>query len=143
MKIIETGEIQVVYLKIEEGENPLEAVVKAASSLDIGFAMIQGIGGFEKARIGVFHGTGYTPLDVEPIPGHILEVASLSGNVVRGPDGKYYPHMHVVLAVRGDKPYAGHLLEARVKPFLEVFLLAWKSIPEELQALFSHRWSQI
>ena len=135
------GQAHIYYVKIPEGTNPLEAVAEAARQLDLEFAFIQGIGGLEEARVGVFHGSGYTPYDVRPMEGHIMEVASLSGNVVRGPDGKYYPHLHVVLAVRGDKVYAGHLLGARVKPFLEVFLISGASTPKDIASLFAHRWS--
>jgi predicted DNA-binding protein with PD1-like motif len=140
MILEELGSTSMYYLKVEEGEDPLEAVSRAAEKLGLRFAMVHGIGGLERARVGVYHGTGYTPYDVEPMPGHILEVASLTGNVVKGPD-KYYPHIHVVLAVRGDKAYAGHLLEARVKPFLELFLITGSSIPDNLPSLFKHRWS--
>jgi len=140
MRAVKLGSLKAYYVKVEEGENPLTAIVEAAEKLEVGFAMIQGIGGFENARIGVFHGTGYTAYDVKPEPGHILEVASLSGNVIIGPDGKHYPHLHVVLAARGDKVYAGHLLEARVKPFLEVFLLQAGEAPLSIIQLFRHRW---
>jgi predicted DNA-binding protein with PD1-like motif len=51
-----------------------------------------------------------------------VEVASLIGDVADGPDGRPTLHIHVVLGTRDGSAKAGHLMEARVRPTLEVIL---------------------
>jgi hypothetical protein len=49
-----------------------------------------------------------------------VEVASLTGDVALGPDGKPALHIHAVLGRRDLSALAGHLVEAHVRPTLEL-----------------------
>ncbi|MBX3501491.1 MAG: DNA-binding protein [Alphaproteobacteria bacterium] len=49
-----------------------------------------------------------------------VEVASLTGDVALGPDGKPAIHIHAVLGRHDLSALAGHLVEAHVRPTLEL-----------------------
>ncbi len=132
----------IIVAKISEGEELVNALKKLAGEHDIKLGMVSGIGGFEKARIGLFQGDGYEELVVEALPGHVLEVASLSGNLVTGSDGEVYPHVHVVVARRQNEVYAGHLIEGVAKPFIELFIIEQVENIEKAREFFKHRWSK-
>ena len=52
-----------------------------------------------------------------------MEVASLSGSIVRGPDGKPVVHAHCVVALlRNGAVHAGHLLQGRVSITMQLYL---------------------
>jgi predicted DNA-binding protein with PD1-like motif len=51
-----------------------------------------------------------------------VEVVSLAGNIARGPDGGPALHAHIVVATSDAAAHGGHLLEAHVRPTLEIVL---------------------
>jgi predicted DNA-binding protein with PD1-like motif len=51
-----------------------------------------------------------------------VEVASLTGDVAEAPDGSPAIHVHAVLGRRDLSALAGHLVEAHVRPTLELVL---------------------
>ncbi len=51
-----------------------------------------------------------------------VEVVSLIGDVALAPDGAPKVHVHVVLGRRDSTALGGHLMEAHVRPTLEVTL---------------------
>jgi predicted DNA-binding protein with PD1-like motif len=51
-----------------------------------------------------------------------VEVVSLIGDVALGPKGEPALHMHAVLGRSDGAALGGHLLEARVRPTLEVIV---------------------
>lgn len=59
-----------------------------------------------------------------------VEVLSLIGNIALGPDGAPKVHAHVVISKRDGGAHGGHLLDARVRPTLEVMLV---EVPKRLQ----------
>jgi len=135
---------RLVFVKVEGGSRIPQAVDEALASQGIGFAAIQGIGGLSWARIAVFSpGEGrYYPVDVEAQPGRVLELVSLSGNSVLGPDGSYYTHLHATIARAPGEVLAGHLIEAEVEPFAEIFVLEATGSLEEARRLLAHRWAK-
>jgi predicted DNA-binding protein with PD1-like motif len=52
-----------------------------------------------------------------------VEVVSLVGDVALAPDGSPKVHAHVVLGRRNGTALGGHLMEAHVRPTLEVTLM--------------------
>lgn len=133
---------RVFFLKVPAGERPHSAVEKLLSSEGVRAAVIQGIGGFRWARLAVFSPVEnrYYPSDFEADPGRVIEVASISGNSIRGPDGRYYTHLHAVIAVGPDRVAAGHLVDAVVDPFLELAVVELAGGYESIAGLLSHRW---
>jgi len=135
---------RLIFVRVEEGSRLPQAVDEVLAGQGVGFAAIQGIGGLSWARIAVFSpGEGrYYPVDVEAQPGRVLELVSLSGNSVLGPDGSYYTHLHVAVARAPGEVLAGHLIEAEVEPFAEVFILEAAGGLEEARRLLAHRWGK-
>jgi uncharacterized protein len=52
-----------------------------------------------------------------------VEVLALAGNVALAPDGAPKVHAHIVVGKADGTAHGGHLLEARVRPTLEVILV--------------------
>lgn len=114
---------RVFAVKVGEGESVHEALARLAEEQDISFAEVAGIGGFSRAVLAYYkpgESTYYT-VKVEPPEGFVIEVASLMGNIVRTSTGPTV-HLHAVLGLEPGRTYAGHLVEGRVKPFLELFV---------------------
>lgn len=131
------------YVKVPEGSKLPDAVVEAARRIGIRFAMVAAIGGLEYAKIAVYEAktSTYHYVEVKPLEGYVLETVSLQGNIACFAS-KCYPHLHVLVARKPGELYAGHLLEARVKPFLELFITSLPAGEETLARLFQHRTKQ-
>lgn len=133
---------RMIFLRLEDGARLPQAIDEVLEAQGIGFAMIQGIGGIRWARLGLFspNEKRYYTIDVEAEPGRTLELVSLSGNSVLGPDGTYYTHIHAALAKKQNEVYAGHVIEAEVSPLAEIFIIEATAPVEEARRLLSNRW---
>ncbi|MDP8926450.1 MAG: DNA-binding protein [Actinomycetota bacterium] len=104
-----------------------------------GFAKENGLDAADFTALGAFSGATLGYFDVEKkeyeeIPvGEQAEVLSLVGNVAVKEAGEPQVHAHAVLGLRDGATRGGHLLEARVRPTLEVVLT---ESPEHLK----RRW---
>jgi predicted DNA-binding protein with PD1-like motif len=85
------------------------------------------IGAFRELMLGYFdwESKQYQKIPVQ----EQVEVLSLAGNIVAH-DGEPKLHAHVVVGKRDGTAHGGHLLEARVRPTLEVVLA---EAPQHLQ----------
>lgn len=103
----------------EEGEDVLPALEGFAVAQDLTAAEFTGLGAFSGAVLGFFDldRRDYERIEVD----EQVEVLSLVGNVSEF-EGKPKLHPHVVLGRRNGSALGGHLLEARVRPTLEVML---------------------
>ena len=103
--------------------------------------MITAIGGFARARLAVYEQTTatYHYIDATPLGNHVLEVIALNGNIVCK-DNECKPHLHAIVARKPDEPLAGHLAEAEVNPFLEVFLMDPAIPRNEAVEVLKHRF---
>ncbi len=135
---------RVFFFKVPAGSSPHQAVEELLSAQGVRAAGIVGIGGFRWARLGVFspEESRYYTVDVEAEPGRVLEVLSLIGNSVLGPDGVYHTHLHAVVARGVGEVRGGHLVDARVEPFLELFVFELVGDVERMRELLSHRWAK-
>ena len=59
-----------------------------------------------------------------------VELLSLIGNIAQSPDGGITVHAHAVIGRRDGSAHGGHLLEAHVRPILEVTII---ESPKHLQ----------
>ena len=59
-----------------------------------------------------------------------VEVLSLVGNIALGPEGAPKIHAHIVVGRSDGAAHGGHLLEAHVRPTLEVIIV---ESPDDLQ----------
>ena len=133
---------RVYFVKVLEEASPHRAIEEFLEANGIELAFISGIGGIAWARLGVYspEENKYYTTDIEAEPGRVLEVASIKGNSVRGPDGAYYTHLHAVLAKSPTQVYAGHLVDGRVRPFLELTIIEIAGAADEARRLLKHRW---
>ena len=115
---------RVFFAKIGKGARLPDAIAKLALETGSAFLMVTAIGGFARARLAVYEQTTatYHYADIEPLESHVLEVITLNGNIVCK-NNECKPHLHAIVARKPDEPLAGHLVEAEVNPFLEVFLI--------------------
>lgn len=85
----------------------------------LGAAHFTAIGAFRELTLGYFD---WETKQYQKIPlREQVEVLSLVGNIVVG-DGGPKLHAHVVVGKRDGTAHGGHLLDARVRPTLEVVL---------------------
>ncbi len=114
--VFDTGDEVVSELTDFVGANGLDA------------ASFTAIGAFGTATLGYFD---LEKKEYEKIPVHEqVEVLSLLGNVATKEDGQPLVHAHAVLGSSDGSTRGGHLLEARVRPTLEIVLV---ESPEHLR----------
>ena len=107
-------------LVLETGDEVMASLKDFADSERLSAAQFSAIGAFSDAKLGYFE---WARKEFSSIPvGEQVEVASLTGDVALGPDGERSIHIHVVLGRHNGTALAGHLLEAHVRPTLEVVL---------------------
>lgn len=87
---------------------------------DVSAASFTGIGAFRKVTLGYFD---LDRRDYHPIPlDEQVEVLALTGNVALA-DGEPKIHAHVVVGRRDGTAHGGHLLDAKVRPTLELVVV--------------------
>lgn len=109
-------------LVFKTGEDPLAGILDFARGHQLTASRFTAVGAFERAVLGFFDldEKDYRRIPVE----EQVEVVSLAGNITRGADsGAPMLHIHCVLGRSDGRAVAGHLLEARVRPTLEVVLV--------------------
>jgi predicted DNA-binding protein with PD1-like motif len=106
---------------LETGDESMERLQTFADREEISAAQLTAIGALSDAVLGYFDWETKR-YRRNPVSEQV-EVASLIGDVALSPEGKPSLHVHVVLGRRDGSAVAGHLLEARVRPTLEVVLM--------------------
>jgi predicted DNA-binding protein with PD1-like motif len=107
-------------LILATGDEIMDCLKSFASAEAISAAQFNAIGALSRAKIAYFdwEAKKYLPIPVE----EQVEVASFSGDIAIGPDGKPAVHAHIVLGRRDGSALAGHLNEGHVRPTLEIVL---------------------
>ena len=101
------------------GEEVVGGLTQFAQEQGLGASSFTAIGAFSQAVLGYFD---WERKDYDRIPVEDqVEVLALVGDIALQ-DGKPKLHAHVVLGRRDGSACGGHLLEARVRPTLEVIL---------------------
>jgi predicted DNA-binding protein with PD1-like motif len=119
-KLINDGPQKTYVLVLETGEEAVGSIQGFARDHAVGAAQITGIGAFSDAVLGFFD---WETKEYRKIPvREQVEVVSLLGDVAIGPDGKPSLHPHVVLGRSDGSALGGHLMEAHVRPTLEVVI---------------------
>jgi uncharacterized protein len=115
-----SGGSRTFVLVFKTGDEVTAPLLEFARAQEIDAASLTGIGAFERVTLGYFE---LQKRDYERIPiDEQVEVVSLVGNVARGDDGPKL-HAHVVVGRKDGSAYGGHLLEAVVRPTLEIVLV--------------------
>jgi uncharacterized protein len=119
-KLINDGPQKTYVLVLSKGEEAVGAIEGFARKQGVAAAQITAIGALSDAVLGFFD---WETKDYVKIPVHEqVEVVSFIGDVAIGPDGKPALHPHIVVSRRNGSALGGHLLEAHVRPTLEVVL---------------------
>lgn len=107
-------------LVFDTGDEPVSLLTRFAAEHQIAAARFTAIGAFSEAVVGYFD---WQRKDYERIAvPEQVEVLALVGDVALA-EGRPKLHAHVVLGKRDGTAHGGHLLEARVRPTLEVVLV--------------------
>ena len=115
-------------LVFDVGDEVVSGLTDFAGENGLDAASFTAIGAFGTATLGYFD---LEKKEYRRIPVHEqVEVLSLLGNVATNEDGQPTVHAHAVLGTSDGSTRSGHLLEARVRPTLEVVLV---ESPEHLQ----------
>ena len=105
----------------DTGDDPVAGLQQFARKHNLGGSHFTAIGAFQDVILGYFD---WAKKDYLRIPvGEQVEVLSLVGDIAEGENGEPKLHAHVVLGKRDGTAVGGHLLEARVRPTLEVVLV--------------------
>lgn len=109
-------------LIFDTGDSVIETLESHARRTGIKAAHFIALGAFESATLAFFDWTTKEYLEI-PVDEQV-EVTSLVGNIGTH-DGAPALHIHCVLGRRDGSAITGHLLEATVRPTLELFLTAY------------------
>ena len=118
-KLIGSGAEQRYVLVLATGDAVMEQLQRFAKENDLTASNFTAIGAFSDARIGFFdlRNEDYEAIAIN----EQVEVLSLVGDITLD-NGKPKIHAHVVVGKRDGTAHGGHLLEAHVRPTLEVVL---------------------
>ena len=109
---------------LETGEQVISTLTDLARELDLAGSSVSAIGGFQHAKLGYFN-----PQNADFVQNEVdeqVEVLSFQGSVAEETDGSPHLHIHVVLGRRDASTRGGHLVEAIVRPTLEVIIVELK-----------------
>lgn len=125
---------QATYAAIfDEGDDPVKGLSDFARKEQLGASQVTAIGAFSRVTLGYFN---WETKEYEKIPlQEQVEVLSLVGDISLK-DGRPEVHAHVVLGKRDGTAHGGHLLQAEVRPTLEVIVT---ESPAHLQKKYDDR----
>lgn len=108
-------------LILDLGEEAFASITRFAEQEHLDGASLTALGAFERAKVGWFDAG---KKEYRSIPVHEqCEVLSLIGDIATGDDGKPSLHVHAVLGMSDGTTRGGHLMEAIVRPTLEVVVV--------------------
>jgi predicted DNA-binding protein with PD1-like motif len=118
-KTLGEGESRTIALIFDRDDEVVTALERFAQERGIDAAHFTAIGAFSRATLGYFswERKEYLKIPVE----EQVEVLTLAGDIALQ-EGKRKVHAHAVLGRRDGSTVGGHLLEARVRPTLELML---------------------
>ena len=120
-KLIQGGEEKTFVLVFETGEEVVAGLLRFAKQEKLDGAHLTAIGAFEHVTLGFFE---VAKKQYTKVPIHEqVELLSLVGNIAL--DDKREPklHAHVVVGKADGTAHGGHLLDAQVRPTLEVVVV--------------------
>ncbi|MGQ0814999.1 MAG: PPC domain-containing DNA-binding protein [Gemmatimonadota bacterium] len=122
------GNVRTFVVAFDIGEEVVSAISQFARDHEITAAEVIGVGAFERVTLAYWD---WQTKDYIPIPiSEQVEAVSLIGNLALSSTGNVKLHAHVVVAGRDGGTRGGHLLEAFVRPTLELIV---RELPDELR----------
>jgi predicted DNA-binding protein with PD1-like motif len=119
-KLIQDGEEKTFVLVFETGEEVAAGLLRFAKEKNLTGAHLTAIGAFERVTVGFFDVAkkNYAKIPIK----EQVEVLSLVGNIAMDDKGEPKLHAHVVVGKADGTAHGGHLLDAFVRPTLEIVL---------------------
>ena len=118
-KVLSTERERTFAIIFDAGDEVIAGLTRFAQEQNLSASRFTAIGAFERVMLGYFN---WEKKDYERIPvDDQVEVLALVGDVALDA-GTPKVHAHVVLGLRDGSARGGHLLEALVRPTLEVIL---------------------
>lgn len=112
--------LRVYAAVLDTGDEVTDCLTRLARDEQLWAAQVTAIGAFESAMLSFWD---WERKEYERIPvQEQAEVLSLVGDIAQGEAGVPKLHLHAVLGRRGGATVGGHLLDARVRPTLEVVI---------------------
>ena len=94
---------EAVYIRLDRGDELTGSILDICKAERIASATFSGIGGCSEARIQTFiPGTG--TFETQTLRG-MLELVSLTGNVITDDKGEYYHHTHAVFSFKDGEQH--------------------------------------
>ena len=121
-KLFKNGEATTSVLVFDSGDEVVSGLIEFAKEQRLRAANFAGIGACERVTFGFFEldQKNYKKIEIN----EQVEVMSLLGNVSVREDDEPKVHGHIVVGKSDGTAHGGHLLEAHVRPTLEIFLFA-------------------
>lgn len=130
IKLINDGAEKTYAVILETGEEVVSQLQRFAKEHQLAASRFTAIGAFSSATLAYFN---WDQKEYEKIPvNEQVEVLSMIGDIALE-DGESKIHMHVIVGKRDGSAHGGHLLQAYVRPTLEVMLT---ESPRHLQRCF-------
>ena len=119
-KLVSEGKENTYAIIFDAGDEVKKGLLDFAKENDLTASSFKAIGAFESATFGYFdlENEAYEKISIN----EQVEVISLIGDIALDTKGEPQIHAHCIIAKRDGTAHGGHLLEAFVRPTLEVIL---------------------
>ena len=120
-KLIQDGAEKTFALVFDPGDEVVAGLLRFAVDQQLSAAHLTGIGAFERVMLGFFDAArkDYKKIPIE----EQVELMSLVGNIALDDKGQPKLHAQVVVGKSDGRAHGGHLLQAFVRPTLEVVVV--------------------
>jgi predicted DNA-binding protein with PD1-like motif len=120
-KPIHDGDEKTFVLIFDTGDEAVAGLLAFAREHGLAASHFAGIGACERVTLGFFEleRKDYKKIKIN----EQVEVMALIGNIALEEGGEPKVHAHIVVGKSDGTAHGGHLLEAHVRPTLEVFLV--------------------
>lgn len=120
-KLIQAGQEKTFAVVFDAGEEVVAGLLQFANDHKLSGAHLTAIGAFERVTLGFFDlaKKDYKKIAIR----EQVELMSLVGNIARDDRGEPKLHAHVVVGKSDGSAHGGHLLDAYVRPTLEVVVV--------------------
>ena len=126
-KVLQNEKQKTFIIVFETGDEVMNGLLEFARQNQIRSGFFTGLGAFERVTVAFYD---LEKKEYQHIPvNEQTEVMSLVGNIVLY-EGEPKLHAHVVVGKRDGTAHGGHLISARVRPTLEIWLTASPQIIE-------------
>ena len=119
-KLLAEGAQKTYAVVFDAGDEVIQELTQFAKDEGLDAAHFTALGAFARATLGYFdletQNYVHIPVDEQ------VEVLSLIGDIASNQDSQPQIHAHVVVGQRDGTAHGGHILEAYVRPTLEVTL---------------------